>query len=53
MTREILENGTMNVTQMAFEVGFKDLSHFSKSFKEKFGISPTYISTGMSPARAD
>ena len=51
--REILEAGAMNVTQTAFEVGYKDLSHFSKSFKEEFGISPKNINTGMSPARPD
>jgi len=28
------------VTHVAFEHGFSDLSHFSKSFKAKYGVSP-------------
>jgi len=29
-----------SVTDIAFESGFNDLSHFSKRFREKFGIAP-------------
>jgi len=35
----ILQN-TSNITQIAFESGFEDVSHFSRKFKEKFGMSP-------------
>ncbi len=28
------------VTQVAFQCGFKDVSHFSKSFKDKYGVNP-------------
>ena len=35
----ILQN-TSNITQIAFESGFEDISHFSRKFKEKFGVSP-------------
>lgn len=38
---ELLQMGELNVTQVAFEVGFKDLSHFSQSFKEEFGYNPS------------
>ena len=30
-----------NVTQVAFESGFEDNSHFSRVFKDQFGISPS------------
>jgi AraC family transcriptional activator of tynA and feaB len=29
-----------SITEIAFESGFNDLSHFSKRFRERFGISP-------------
>lgn len=30
-----------NITQTAFECGFEDISHFSRVFKSKFGVSPS------------
>jgi AraC-like DNA-binding protein len=36
----LLLNGNSNVTQVAFESGFEDVSHFSRVFKKKFGVSP-------------
>lgn len=32
--------GKTRVTSVAFQCGFKDVSHFSKCFKEKYGIKP-------------
>ena len=37
----LLEKSEKNVTQVAREVGFTDLSWFSQRFKKEFGISPT------------
>ena len=39
--KELLENSSLNVTEVAFEVGFRNLSHFSTAFKEEFGVSPS------------
>jgi AraC-like DNA-binding protein len=36
----LLRNSRMNVTEIAFESGFEDVSHFSRVFKERFNISP-------------
>jgi len=36
----LLRASKMNVTEIAFESGFEDVSHFSRVFKEHFGTSP-------------
>lgn len=36
----LLQSTGMSVTEIMFECGFEDLSHFSRAFKEKFGRSP-------------
>ena len=36
----LLKNPALNVSQAALDCGFEDLSHFSRAFKEKFGMSP-------------
>lgn len=38
---ELLRSGSYNVTQVAFEVGYSSLGHFSKSFSEVIGSSPS------------
>lgn len=38
--KDLLQAGELNVTQIAFEVGFNDLSYFSRKFSEEFGVSP-------------
>ena len=35
----LLKNNHMNISQIVFESGFEDLSHFSRVFKTRFGIS--------------
>lgn len=49
---QMLIQDKLNVSEVAYEVGFKDLSHFRKCFKREFGMSATeYVSkskkTGM------
>lgn len=36
----LLKNPALNVSQVALDCGFEDLSHFSRAFKSKFGTSP-------------
>jgi AraC-like DNA-binding protein len=36
----LLRSTPMNVTEAALESGFEDVSHFSRVFKERFGIPP-------------
>lgn len=43
MARKMLQNKTGNVSEVAYSVGFSNLSYFSKSFKQKFGIAPSKL----------
>lgn len=38
--KKLLSNGKMNVTEVAFTVGYSNHSHFSRAFKRQFGLSP-------------
>lgn len=37
----LLKSGTFNVAEVAWEVGFKDPSYFSKLYQEEFGVGPS------------
>lgn len=39
--QEYLKSSDLNITEIAYEVGFKDLSYFSRSFSEEFGKPPS------------
>ncbi len=39
--KALLETTEMNVSEVSWEVGFKDVSHFSKSFQNAFGHLPS------------
>lgn len=36
----LLKNNACSVTSVCYECGYKNLSHFTRSFKRKYGISP-------------
>lgn len=38
---KLLEKNAGNITEIAYRIGFADVSSFTNSFKEKFGISPS------------
>lgn len=37
----LLKKGNMNISEVAFEVGFNDPKYFSRCFRKHFGMSPT------------
>lgn len=39
--RELLQSSDLNISEIAYEVGFKDLSYFSRSFSQEYGFSPS------------
>ncbi len=41
--KEMMESQGKNVTEAAMDCGFKNLSHFSTSFREEFGYSPSEL----------
>ena len=38
---ELLRTSRQKVSEVCGKVGFKNLSHFSKIYKERYGVSPT------------
>ena len=38
--KQLLEYSSLNITQIAFSVGFNDSNYFSNVFKQKIGVSP-------------
>ncbi|MEM6845594.1 MAG: ATP-binding protein [Bacteroidota bacterium] len=48
---QMLEQNGRQVAEVAYDVGFNHLSYFAKSFKEKFGLSPSeYAKSGSETA---
>lgn len=44
-SRLLLETSKKTISEIIFDCGFKNISHFSKIFKEKFNLSPTQYRT--------
>lgn len=40
--RELIGKGGRKVSEICFDVGFKNLSHFSRLYKETYGMAPTF-----------
>ena len=38
---DLIKSGKKKVTEACFDVGFKNLSHFSKVYKEAYGVAPS------------
>ena len=48
----LLDEGRFNVSEAAYEVGYTNLSYFTKSFKNYFGLNPgDYLKKGYSPQK--
>lgn len=41
--KSLLEAGRKSVSEVAFNSGFENLSHFSRIFKQKYGMSPLHF----------
>ena len=41
--KTLLQHSELNISEVAYEVGFKDASYFSRLFTEEFGKSPRQI----------
>ncbi|MBA4409684.1 MAG: ATP-binding protein [Bacteroidota bacterium] len=41
--QNLLQTTVMNVSEVAWAVGFKNLSHFSRAFKDQFGVNPSAV----------
>ena len=40
VAKKLILNGCGNITQIAHELGYADIAHLSRSFKNRFGFSP-------------
>jgi YesN/AraC family two-component response regulator len=43
--QELLLSSDLNVSEVAFDTGFKNISHFSRVFTKEFGYNPSSIKT--------
>lgn len=41
--QNLLQTTALNVSEVAWAVGFKNLSHFSRAFKDQFGTNPSAV----------
>jgi signal transduction histidine kinase/CheY-like chemotaxis protein/AraC-like DNA-binding protein/sugar lactone lactonase YvrE len=41
--KELLQEGKLNISEIAYEVGFNDPLYFSRAFSREFGIPPTSL----------
>jgi AraC-like DNA-binding protein len=50
LATELLENTSLTVSEICYECGFENQTHFSRVFKEKIGISPLQFRTNLQTA---
>lgn len=44
--RQLLAEGNLNVSEVAYKVGFNDPLYFSRAFSQEFGFPPTEVRSG-------
>jgi len=44
--RRLLKNPELNVSEVAYDVGFRDPAYFTRCFKEEFHMSPSEYREG-------
>ncbi|MFY0599841.1 MAG: response regulator [Cyclobacteriaceae bacterium] len=42
---QLLDQGTLNISEITYEVGFNDLKYFRDCFKKQYGVSPSDYSS--------
>jgi AraC family transcriptional regulator, exoenzyme S synthesis regulatory protein ExsA len=45
MAAEMLENTSLPISEITYECGFENQTHFSRTFKSKYGLSPSQYRT--------
>lgn len=50
---QLLREGQMNVSEVAYKVGFNNPRYFSKYFKEMFGMMPSQLKTSRTDATSN
>ena len=43
----LIQEGQLNLSEIAYETGFSSLSHFSRTFKKAYGRSPSELKEAM------
>jgi AraC-like DNA-binding protein len=46
-TEFLLEQSPLSISELAFATGFSSASHFSRAFKEHFGLTPKSARAGI------
>lgn len=41
--RELLRHTNKSITEIAFEIGFNNVTHFTRTFKKNFGFTPSHL----------
>lgn len=52
-SKRLIREGRMNFTEIAAALNYSTIHHFSRQFKEKFGISPTEYAASAKSAESD
>ncbi len=45
--RQLLQDKGLQVSEVAYQVGFNDVSYFSRAFRKEFGVSPRAFREGL------
>jgi AraC-like DNA-binding protein len=49
-SKALLENASLNISEIAYQVGFNDPAYFTRAFKKQYGQSPKEYQTQKHPS---